>query len=284
MRTTIEDVQRAETLLLLEVDRVCRENGITYFLSEGTLLGAVRHQGPIPWDDDVDIVLPRGDFERFAAVAPEALGEGFEFHGPDDIGDRAFFDFIPHVIMSDSRLHEDDDCTRFHGGILNHVLLDVFVLDDDTGGFSQWWRRTRLKLVYGLSWGHRYHLDYSKYAGLQKAVVFVLSHVGRLFKQTTLNHAYDRISRSGRGRGDCYFISNTLLQELGCSYRKEWYTENVSADYVGHRLNIPGGYDQILTEVYGDYLKLPPEDSRVPEHIDFDDPALTLSEMIGAGR
>lgn len=276
MRTTIEDVQRAETQLLLEVDRVCRENGIGYFLSEGTLLGAVRHQGPIPWDDDVDIVFPRAAFERFVAVAPGALGEGFEFHGPDDFGDRAFFDFIPHVVMTESRLHEDDGCTRFYGGILNHVLLDVFVLDDDTGGFSQWWRRTRLKLVYGLSWGHRYGLDYSKYVGLQKAVVFMLSHAGRLFKQTTLNHVYDRISRSGQGRGSDYFISNTLLQEIGCRYRKEWYAESVTAEYDGHRLSIPCGHDSVLTEVYGAYLQLPPEERRVPEHIDFDDPALTV--------
>ena len=68
-------LQIAELGILEAIDRVCRENGIMYFIDSGTVLGARRHGGFIPWDDDIDLGMPRDDFERFLEVAPEALGE-----------------------------------------------------------------------------------------------------------------------------------------------------------------------------------------------------------------
>jgi len=282
---TLRDVQAAETRLLAEMDRVCRANGITYFLSEGTLLGAVRHGGPIPWDDDVDVCLPRADYERLREVAPDAFAPGFELHTPDDFGDRAFFDFVPHLTYMDSAVHADNPATGFYGGLLDHVLLDIFILDECTPGLSQRLRCQRLKLVYGLSWAHRYRLDYHDYSPAQRVVVFLLSHLGRLWRQTTLNRAYDRISRSGasstargadRDAEARYFLGNTLLTELERTYDPAWYTETVDLPYEGHLFCAPAGYEHILTELYGDYRSLPPEDRRVPEHYDFSDPGLRI--------
>lgn len=72
-QNTLRRLQIAELGILEAIDRVCRENGITYFLDSGTVLGARRHGGFIPWDDDIDLGMPRDDFERFLEVAPEAL-------------------------------------------------------------------------------------------------------------------------------------------------------------------------------------------------------------------
>lgn len=73
----LRGLQMVELGILREIDRVCREYGIRYFLDSGTLLGAVRHGGFIPWDDDVDVGMLRPDYERFLEVAPKALGEGY---------------------------------------------------------------------------------------------------------------------------------------------------------------------------------------------------------------
>ena len=67
-------LQLTEVRMLVDIDRVCREHNIAYFLDAGTLLGARRHGGFIPWDDDVDLGMPRDDYERFLQEAPEALG------------------------------------------------------------------------------------------------------------------------------------------------------------------------------------------------------------------
>ena len=78
----IHALQDIELEILLDVDRFCRENGITYFLGEGTLLGAIRHHGFIPWDDDVDVIMKRADYERFLQLAPEGLGKQYEVQHP----------------------------------------------------------------------------------------------------------------------------------------------------------------------------------------------------------
>lgn len=79
---TLRKLQLAELEILKDIDRVCRDNAIPYFLDSGTLLGAVRHKGFIPWDDDVDLGMLRPDYERFLQVAPQALGEGYEVSDP----------------------------------------------------------------------------------------------------------------------------------------------------------------------------------------------------------
>ena len=76
-QNTLRRLQIAELGILEAIDHVCRENGIMYFIDSGTVLGARRHGGFIPWDDDIDLGMPRDDFERFLEVAPEALGERF---------------------------------------------------------------------------------------------------------------------------------------------------------------------------------------------------------------
>lgn len=74
----LRKLQLLELDILKEVDRVCKENGLIYYLGEGTLLGAIRHHGFIPWDDDVDILMPRKDYDRFLQIAPKVLGNKFE--------------------------------------------------------------------------------------------------------------------------------------------------------------------------------------------------------------
>ena len=70
-RLELKDIKQIELNMLLEVDQFCKKNNIKFYLIGGTLLGAVRHKGFIPWDDDIDIGMPRPDFERFVRLAPE---------------------------------------------------------------------------------------------------------------------------------------------------------------------------------------------------------------------
>ena len=72
-QNVLRKVQLTELEIAKEIKRVCEENGIRYFLYRGTFLGAVRHQGFIPWDDDMDIAMLREDYDRFRAIAPEKL-------------------------------------------------------------------------------------------------------------------------------------------------------------------------------------------------------------------
>jgi len=275
---TLEDVQRVNLGLLCEVDRICRAHGITYFLDSGTLLGAVRHKGFIPWDDDVDVAMLRADFERFAQVAPQELPEGYSFFTSAAYGDAVFYDFEAHISCDQSQVQAEDDETRFYGGLLNHILLDIFEIDEaPADGRLRKQQVRQLKYYYGLGWGHRYRIDFNDYTCIQKPVVWFLSRLGRGKPQSEIENGFWEAARRYEGSGSPYcYMPNYLLTEIALTYRREWYDHPIEVEFAGHRFMAPVGYDAVLRTMFGDYMKLPPEDKRCPEHYSFENTAFRV--------
>lgn len=92
-------VHEANLTILKEIDRICRKYNIRYMLDAGTLIGAVRHKGFIPWDDDADVAFTRNQYEAFMKVAPRELPDTMELLEPDSYrGGKAFYDFTPRII------------------------------------------------------------------------------------------------------------------------------------------------------------------------------------------
>ena len=105
-------VHSANLKILKEIDRICRKYKIQYALDAGTLIGAVRHKGFIPWDDDADIVFTRNQFEAFKKVVRRELPDTMELVEPDSFHEgKAFFDFTPRIIYKKSRMHPDSNKT-----------------------------------------------------------------------------------------------------------------------------------------------------------------------------
>ena len=101
-------VHEVNLKLLKEIDRICRKYKIKYALDSGTLLGAVRHGGFIPWDDDVDVMFTRKNYEMFAKVVRRELPEDMSFVEPNEYhGGKAFYDFISRVTYNKSQKFED---------------------------------------------------------------------------------------------------------------------------------------------------------------------------------
>ncbi len=127
MRYDPEMLRRLQLLqleILKDVDRVCRAEGITYFLDGGTLLGAMRHGGFIPWDDDIDLGMPRTDYERFMQVAPRALGERYRVSDPRTCPQQA--GMFGKVCRSGTRFHTRE---TLDAGFDQGVFIDIFPYD-----------------------------------------------------------------------------------------------------------------------------------------------------------
>ncbi|MFR5600883.1 MAG: phosphorylcholine transferase LicD [Lachnospiraceae bacterium] len=265
----LEKVHEANLKVLDELDRICRKYKIQYMLDAGTLIGAVRHQGIIPWDDDVDVVMTRKNFETFRRVVKRELPDTMEYLGCDEFhGGKGFFDFTPRIIYKKSQMHEDNEEMRFYGGKLNHLWVDIFILDNlPASRMGAAMTRLLHKIVYGFAMGHRYRLDYKKYGLLSKLQVMVLANIGRLIPMKWIFAAQHFLALKDRkSKGHQYYYSNYQPDYLYVTVEKAWMDETVELPFCGRSLMAPKEWDKVLTEVYGDYMTPPPEHQRVPSH------------------
>lgn len=262
-------VHEANLKLLKEIDRICRKYKIKYMIDSGTLLGAVRHQGFIPWDDDADVIFTRPNYEKFLKVAGRELPEGITLLRPEDIrGGKVFYDFTTRVIYDNSRVHEDNEQMQFYEGKLNHIWVDLFIIDRlPESRFGACFAKLLQKIVYGMAIAHRDRIDFSKYSLADKIRVGTLSTVGRLvpmpflFRLQTALAAKDRDKRTGKR-----YCSNYQPDFLYVTLDADWCEETVDLPFEDTVLMAPKGSEHVLSILYGDYMTLPPEEKRVPAH------------------
>ena len=283
-KETLKKAQQASLEILLAVDRICRANGIAYLLDAGTLLGAVRHKGFIPWDDDIDIAMTRPNYERFKALmladrkkrqvgnaSAPLLPDTMEFILPNEYrSGKAFYDFTPRIIYKNSRRHADSGEMDYYEGKLNHLWVDIFILDriPDHAAADKWTRLLQ-KCIYGFSMPKRYGLNFRKYGTADRIKVGILTTLGRLFPMPQLFRMQERLSVKYDGQKTKHlYYSNYQPDYLHDTLNREWSEQTTELLFEGHRLLAPAGYDAVLREIYGDYMKLPPEEARVPSHSD----------------
>ena len=262
-------VHGADLAILKEIDRICRKYRIQYMLDSGTLLGAVRHKGFIPWDDDADVVFTRPNYEKFLKVAERELPKGMTLLRPQDIrGGRVFYDFTTRILYDNSRVHEDNAQMRFYEGKLNHLWVDLFVLDRlPEGKFGAFFAKFLQKVVYGMAIGHRDQIDFSKYSLADKVRVGVLSTVGKLIPMPFLIKLQTVLAaKDWKKKTDKRYYSNYQPDYLYVTLDADWCEETVDLEFEDTVLMAPKGYDHVLTWIYGDYMKLPPKEKQVPAH------------------
>ena len=252
----LERLQQIETQLLAAFDGLCREHGLRYFLSGGTLIGAVRHGGPVPWDDDADVMMPRPDYDRFNELC---------MHG--DI-------LPPHIsIMHSEIVHIYDNRTLISA---KHILgdterygvpLDVFPLDgypsDRLRINIHYYRMLfcqlmiRLALITNIEPEDRRPPLYNLIIRVGKRL-----HTEKLIDKMKWVRRYEKIAY----RYD--YDSSELMSTSYSNGRKREIMpvavmgEGCEVGYAGHRFVAPSDWDHYLKSLYGDYMTPPPEDRR----------------------
>lgn len=265
----LKKAQEASLKILLEIDRICKKHGINYMLDSGTLLGAVRHKGFIPWDDDADIAMTRENFRRFRDVAESELDPGMQLIMPDEYrSGKAFYDFTPRIIYLNSKRHCDSEETEFYEGKLNHLWVDIFIQDNIPDNKAAD-KATRLlqKIIYGMSMAHRYDIDFDKYTASDRARVRLLAAAGKLIKMKTLFSWQECLSVKHKPGKNMYY-SNYQPDFMHDTVKREWSENPSEVLFEGHMLMAPGDPDGVLKVIYGDYMTPPPEEKRVPSHSD----------------
>ena len=269
MEYDLTRVHETNLKILKEIDRICRKYKIRYMLDAGTLLGAVRHKGFIPWDDDADVAFTRNNYEAFMKVVRRELPDTMELVMPWSYRDgKAFYDFTARIIYKNSRTHEESEEMKFYGGKLNHLWVDLFTIDtlpanklDATATLLMY------KMIYGMAMGHRYHLDFGKYSLFHKLAVGGMSTVGKFVPLSVLFRLQRMVAlRDHKKKSPKLYYSNYQPDYLYVTLQKEWCEDIVDLDFCDTKLMASSHWDEVLTWIYGDYMKLPPEDKRIPSH------------------
>lgn len=272
-RYDLSKVHEVNLKLLKEIDRICRKYKIQYALDAGTLLGAVRHGGFIPWDDDVDVVMTRANYEMFLKVVRRELADGMTFIEPNQYHDgKAFFDFVPRILYDKSQKFAESDKMAFYDDKISRLWVDIFILDAlPDGKLAKKLTKLSHCVVYGLALGHRYKIDYSDYQGMMKLFVGVLSNIGKLIPFSATYKIWQKLCLRNRNKKTSgYFYTNYAPNWYYVEMKREWSDKVKTMPFADTEFYVPAGWEHCLSQLYGDYRKLPPKEKQVPEHSDME--------------
>lgn len=223
--------------LLLELDRICKKHGISYWLSSGTLIGALRHNGFIPWDDDLDVEMMRTDYQRLIKVLPSELPEHIALQNHET--DPNYFFFYAKLRDRRSYLEELNNYDRMLQE--RGVYIDIFPLEK---------QRRWLHILSEKTAGHMYKVWRTSTDDVKS-----MKQVRRIFNLNI------RLVQPLL-RGLCWLTgSHVITSGMGIPYHNPRYEQDIfpltTHEFEGHQLPVPANADHLLRGIYGDYMQLP---------------------------
>ena len=256
----IEALRRKELQILLEIDRICKKRKISYQLAFGTLIGAVRHQGFIPWDDDIDVAMERKEYERFKLACKEELSSSFFYQSNDT--DPEYYHLVDKIRMNDT-VFKEKYIARWN--IHHGVYVDIFPFDNVP-------TNAILRKMHFLHF-HFFRVGLmSKYfvSNERKGVKKYLSYIAKIiYAPFSLDFLYRRaVKVASKYRKQRKYVFN-LYDSITVNSLLEyaWIKDTEQVLFEKHLFPAPKHYDAVLRTIYGDYNTLPPESDRVPQHI-----------------
>ena len=241
-------VWQAELNILRELDRICRKHGIRYFADYGTLLGAVRHQGFVPWDDDIDVVMLRPEYERFKQVADTEIREPLFFQNTYTDG---FVTGFSKIRDSRTSAVEFPDYDGMHQGI----FVDIFPLDDVPDGSVRQNNIFQIELeIWRTIMDERnLHHDLANGAATRLSGD-LLRRLLALPRQERFAE-YEKFCSNHFGTSEMIDVVTYTFGGSGVQLPREYYADVVYLPFEGIQIPVPKLYHEVLSRRYGDYEK-----------------------------
>lgn len=261
----LEKVQLMEKQILGKFIEICQKYDLKYFAAFGTLLGVVRHKGFIPWDDDIDVAMPRKDYERFLQVAPSECGRDYFVQTPEnDPQYHLFFGKMrmENTVFIESSLQDSGSRTGFY--------IDIFPYDaiPDSDDEMRAQLRKAERLAAFLSINRSKEPQMGKHGALKTGLLKVI--------WKSLNYGMRICGVSGtqiwkqcQKNFTRYEDMNVKRRTCFCMNAEKWivYEEEIEnlldMPFENLMVKVPTGYDRILKRNYGNYMELPPKEQRV---------------------
>lgn len=265
----IEELRNIQLDILRYIHKICDENNLTYFLAGGTLLGAVRHKGYIPWDDDIDIAMPRKDYYKLLKIIGSNSNNSFYGIKSFEVTEGYYYPFAKLV---DTRTKVDETEVKDIEGL--GINIDIFILDGLKNTFNGSYRcfkvirllrhmafmsskkigirtsrgtniKTKMKIAIGFP-----YLIVCKFIGSK--------NINKLLSKFASRNDFDTSKYIASATGGRYGKREILLQE--------YFSSTCNLEFEGEVFKAPIGYHEYLASLYGDYMKLPPKEKQQSHH------------------
>ena len=253
--------------MLREFDRLAKKANITYWVFGGALIGAVRHKGFIPWDDDVDLLVPRKDFDRLLRMSNEEFGAKEPYFLQTPHTDPSFQQRILRFRRSDTSYitQYDLDMIKKGGGKVYNMGLALAIFPLDNYPKSRLLQTLQAKIAH---MGVDYRTDGGqvKKKPLLNAMMKLASAVmSEKLVVKTIHNMYRICGQNRSGLVHCFHG----FYETSDIWPVEVFRDTVMLPFEDTEIPAPAGYHEMLTLAYGDYMQLPPPEKRVDKHQDF---------------
>ena len=275
MKLSLEQINRVkeiETEILKSFISVCEHLNLTYYILEGTLLGAVRHKGFIPWDDDIDVGMPREDYEVFIKEGQALLPEGYFIQT---------FASDPEYLANYAKIRNSNTTfieTSVRKRNINHgIFIDVFPLDYCSENPKKRAIENKIMMLQTVRISREFYLPNRKNK-LKSIIIRMAASLIYPSAKQALN-VRDKMYKATK--------KSAMIVSYGSAWAKkevmpaDWYKEGCELEFEGIKVKAPKEYSKWLTQVYGDYMTPPPVSEQVSHHyVDVLDTEKSYTEYI----
>lgn len=252
---TFEESRKIQLDILIYFDNWCKQNGLHYSLGEGTLIGAIRHKGFIPWDDDIDLLMPREDYDKFISI----------YQGKYRL---ISLKTEKHWWSCYSRLTDERTFVKFPNPNENYHGLWISLLPiDNYPDDKNEWIATRKTLNKYFTYGKIKDSWWVKNVSVSRNLMkYLLKFLLLPVSYNLIGNKCQQILKSFDNR------KNRRKGQMACIWHEPWVfdanliDEFVDVEFEGRLFPVMKGFDAYLREQYGDYMQLPPEEKRVAKH------------------
>lgn len=257
---TPQELRTLQMEILSFVDDLCQKNGLRYSLCGGTLLGAVRHKGYIPWDDDIDIFLPRPDYEKLIAIVSEMNSK---FKALNSAREKNCFITFSKIINANTVLIEAFDRNIKELG----VYVDVFPVDglpNDEKTREKYWNKIRkIKNLNSCVYTKKIKGE-NFIKGILRKIIFFYFFINK--NKNPISKKINRTAIKNDYETSEFIACSVFGYDTKEQMPKFAFEETIDLDFEGKKFKALKGYDIYLSGIYGNYMQLPPKEKQVAKH------------------
>ncbi|OEC98004.1 MULTISPECIES: phosphorylcholine transferase LicD [Methanobrevibacter] len=264
---TLKHLQKVQMCILKYFIKLCEENDLTYFIYGGSLLGTIRHKGFIPWDDDIDVIMFREEFEKLNKIIEKDIDDKYRFINV--LNEETYHYTWGRLMLKNTVINEwwadQVDYTQ-------NIFIDVFILDNIPNNsfkrFIHKWVSFSLNQLTMYAF-----IKYDNQSKLKKILQQTIHYLIKIIPISAYGIKKRCVNSYRKYQNDdCDDICDfPAICQMPIYHKTDWLPPK-KAQFEDIEVNIPNNYDKVLTRTYGNYMALPPEESKwspAPDEIDF---------------